>query len=85
MYKVGYLEQFTRTVFEKMGCSPVDAKMATDVFIAAELRGYSSHGMIRIKDYFQLWKAGRINVNPDVRIVHESPSTAATNKINTSR
>jgi L-2-hydroxycarboxylate dehydrogenase (NAD+) len=32
--------------------------------------------MIRIKDYFQLWKAGRINVNPDVRIVHESPSTA---------
>ncbi len=40
-----------------MGCSPEDAKMATDVFIAAELRGYSSHGMIRIKDYFQLWQA----------------------------
>jgi len=32
--------------------------------------------MIRIKDYFQLWQAKRINVNPDVRIVHESPSTA---------
>jgi L-2-hydroxycarboxylate dehydrogenase (NAD+) len=59
-----------------MGCSPGDAKMATDVFIAAELRGYSSHGMIRIKDYFQLWQSGRINVKPDVRIVHESPSTA---------
>ena len=40
MYKVDYLEQFTRTVFEKMGCSHEDAKMATDVFIAAELRGY---------------------------------------------
>ncbi len=59
-----------------MGCSPEDAKMATDVFIAAELRGYSSHGMIRIKDYFQLWQAGRINIKPDVRVVHESPSTA---------
>jgi len=76
MYTVEYLEQFTRNVFEKMGCSPEDAKMATDVFIAAELRGYSSHGMIRIKDYFQLWQAKRINVNPNVKIVHESPSTA---------
>ncbi len=76
MYKVEYLEDFTRKVFEKMGCSPGDAKTATDVFIAAELRGYSSHGMIRIKDYYQLWQAHRINVKPDVRIVHESPSTA---------
>jgi len=32
--------------------------------------------MIRIKDYYQLWKANRINVTPNVRIVHESPSTA---------
>jgi len=76
MYTPEYLEKFTRNVFEKMGCSPEDAKMATDVFIAAELRGYSSHGMIRIKDYYQLWKAGRINIKPNVRIVHESPSTA---------
>jgi len=76
MYTAKYLEEFTRNVFEKMGCSPEDAKMATDVFVAAELRGYSSHGMIRIKDYFQLWQAKRINIKPDVRIVHESPSTA---------
>jgi LDH2 family malate/lactate/ureidoglycolate dehydrogenase len=32
--------------------------------------------MIRIKDYFQLWKANRINVKPDVKVVHETPSTA---------
>ena len=76
MYTKDYLQQFTQEVFEKMGCSPEDAKMATDVFIAAELRGYSSHGMIRIKDYFQLWQAHRINVTPNVKIVHESPSTA---------
>lgn len=76
MYSVKTLEDFTRKVFEKMGCSPEHARMATDVFIAAELRGYSSHGMIRIKDYFQLWQANRINVRPEIRIVHESPSTA---------
>ncbi len=76
MYPHKYLFDFTKTVFEKMGCGEDDANIIADVFIAAELRGHASHGMIRIKDYYQLWKAGRINVNPDVRIIHESPSTA---------
>ncbi len=76
MYTPEYLEAFTRKVFEKMGCSAEDAAAATKVFIAAELNGLPSHGMLRIKDYFQMWQAGRINVKPNVRIVHESPSTA---------
>jgi LDH2 family malate/lactate/ureidoglycolate dehydrogenase len=76
MYRYEYLLDFTEKVFRKMGCSPYDARIIADVFLAAELRGHSSHGMIRIKDYFDLWKAGRINVNPDVKIVHETPSTA---------
>jgi L-2-hydroxycarboxylate dehydrogenase (NAD+) len=44
--------------------------------MAAELRGLSSHGMIRIKDYYQLWEAKRINVTPNIKVVHETPSTA---------
>jgi len=76
MYSYEYLLRFTRDVFLAMGCSEGESKVIADVFLAAELRGHSSHGMIRIKDYFQLWKAGRINVRPSVRIVHESPSTA---------
>ncbi len=50
--------------------------MASKVFLAAELRGLPSHGMIRIKDYFQLWEANRINTDPDIKIVHETPGTA---------
>lgn len=76
MYTKDYLHNFTVEVFEKMGCSTEDAIKAAKVFLAAELRGLPSHGMIRIKDYFQLWQAGRINTNPNIRIVHESPSTA---------
>ena len=60
----------------KMGCSDHDSSIISDVFMAAELRGHPSHGMIRIKDYYELWKAKRINTDPNVRIVHESPSTA---------
>ena len=31
---------------------------------------------MRVKDYFLLVEAGRINTKPNVRIVHETPSTA---------
>jgi LDH2 family malate/lactate/ureidoglycolate dehydrogenase len=76
MYTYSYLLDFTKKVFGKMGCSEKDAEIIADVFLAAELRGHASHGMIRIKDYHELWKAGRINVKPDVKVVHETPSTA---------
>ena len=76
MYEYKYLLEFTKNLFQKMGCSVRDSEIIADVFLAAELRDHASHGMIRIKDYYQLWKANRINVNPDIKIVHESPSTA---------
>jgi L-2-hydroxycarboxylate dehydrogenase (NAD+) len=76
MYTYSYLLGFTSNVFEKMGCSKADADSIAKVFLSAELRGLPSHGMIRLKDYFELWKANRINTKPNVRIVHESPSTA---------
>jgi LDH2 family malate/lactate/ureidoglycolate dehydrogenase len=44
--------------------------------MAAEIRGHPSHGMLRIKDYYELWRSGRINTSPKIRIVHETPSTA---------
>jgi LDH2 family malate/lactate/ureidoglycolate dehydrogenase len=76
MYDHNYLRDFTKQIFMKMGCNPEHSAIIADVFVAAELRGHASHGMIRIKEYYDLWKAGRVNVDPDVKIVHETPSTA---------
>jgi len=76
MYTVEYLRDFTEKVFLELGCSNDDARVITDVFMAAELRGLPSHGMIRIKDYFELWKADRINVRPNIMVVYETPCTA---------
>lgn len=70
------LFSFTKAFFEKTGCSPDDASDIADVFLAAELRGIGSHGLIRITDHYHLWKAGRLNTSPRIRIVHETPSTA---------
>lgn len=76
MYSHDYLFDFTKNVFMKMGHSEEHSESIAAVFIAAELRGHSSHGMIRIREYYELWKAGRLNVTPVIRIVHESPGTA---------
>jgi L-2-hydroxycarboxylate dehydrogenase (NAD+) len=76
MYTYDCLFDFTKRVFMKMGCNEKDSDVIADVFLAAEIRNHASHGMIRIKDYYELWKAGRINVNPAIKNVHETPSTA---------
>jgi L-2-hydroxycarboxylate dehydrogenase (NAD+) len=76
MYTYDYLFNLTKKIFVTMGCSEAQSDIIAEVFLAAEIRNHASHGMLRIKDYFELWKAGRINTSPQVRIVHESPSTA---------
>ena len=76
MFDFTLLKRYTTTLFEKMGCPPADAEVVADVLIAAELRGIPSHGLMRVKDYFQMVMAGRINTNPKVRIAYETPSTA---------
>jgi LDH2 family malate/lactate/ureidoglycolate dehydrogenase len=76
MYSYDYLLDVSKQIFSKMGCPEKDAETASKVFLAAELRGLSSHGMLRVKDYFQLWEAKRVNMKPKLRVVHETPSTA---------
>jgi L-2-hydroxycarboxylate dehydrogenase (NAD+) len=76
MFPYKQLHQFTRHVFQSMGCSETDAKLATDVLLSADLRGVDSHGVARLSGYVRLWEAGRINTKPNIRVVHETPSTA---------
>src|SRR6478609_2627208 len=76
MYSYQSLLDFSERVFIKMGSSKEDAKLAAEVLLSADLRGVDSHGVARLSGYVRLWEAGRINAKPNVRIVHESPSTA---------
>lgn len=59
-----------------MGCSDEHARLAADVLIRSDLRGIDSHGVARLSGYIRLWEKNRINSRPDIRIVHETPSTA---------
>ena len=58
-----------------IGCSEEHAALATEVLLSADLRGIDSHGVARLSGYV-LWQMSRINANPQIKIIHETPSTA---------
>ena len=76
IFSYDQLYQFTFSIFKSIGCSDEHAKIATTGLIAADIRGIDSHGVARLTGYVRLWEAGRVNANPDIKIVHETPSTA---------
>lgn len=71
------LYSFASNIFLQIGSTKENATNATKVLLSADLRGVDSHGIARLNGYVRLWKAGRVNANPVISIVHETPSTAA--------
>lgn len=70
------LFQFTKNIFLSIGCPEDDAQLATEVLLSADLRGIDSHGVARLSGYIRLWEKERINAKPNIKVVHETPSTA---------
>ncbi len=59
-----------------MGCPEDEAHLGADVLLSADLRGVDSHGVARLSGYVRLYEKGRLNPTPDIKVVHETPSTA---------
>lgn len=59
-----------------MGCHDRHAALATDILLRSDLRGIDSHGVARLSGYVRLWEKGRINPDPDIKIVYETATTA---------
>jgi LDH2 family malate/lactate/ureidoglycolate dehydrogenase len=76
VYPYEQLLNFTIGIFQKIGCPEKDARTAAIALLSADLRGIDSHGVARLIGYVRLWEAGRANTQPDIRILHETPSTA---------
>ena len=75
-YSYQQLFSFSKNIFLKIGCSEANAETAAKVLLSADLRGVDSHGIARLSGYIRLWEVNRINANPNVSIIHETPSTA---------
>ncbi len=75
-YSYEQLYTFSENIFKSIGCSVEHAATATKTLLSADLRGIDSHGIARLSGYVRLWEAKRVNATPDIKVIHETPSTA---------
>jgi len=75
-YTYQKLYTFSENIFKSIGCSDEHAATATKTLLSADIRGIDSHGIARLSGYVRLWEAKRVNATPDIKIIHETPSTA---------
>lgn len=76
LFSYEQLFSFTKKILMAMGHSNTDAELGAEVLLSADLRGVDSHGVARLRGYVRLWEARRMNPKPNIKIIHETPSTA---------
>lgn len=69
-------EQFMREVFCALGVPEEDAQICADVLITSDLRGIESHGIARLKYYYDRIQAGVQFPQTRFEVVRESQTTA---------
>ncbi len=76
IFSAEQLRRFTAHVFEYFNVPTEDAALAADVLAYSDEHGIDSHGIARLKTYYDLLQAKRINPRPDIKIIREKGSVA---------
>ena len=71
--KAEKLIDFCTRVFVKMGVTPADAKITSEILLKADLRGIHSHGIARIGRYYYGLKDGIMFPKPEIKTLRETP------------
>lgn len=70
------LENFMRDVFMGLSVPKNDAEIIADVLITADKKGIDSHGVQRLKMYYDRVKDGIYEVNTKIDVIKDGPTTA---------
>ncbi|MCL7454027.1 MAG: Ldh family oxidoreductase [Anaerolineae bacterium] len=70
------VQRFMIDVFKALGTPPGEAEICADVLIASDLRGIESHGIARLKYYYDRIQAGVQSVETEIEVVNETETTA---------
>jgi L-2-hydroxycarboxylate dehydrogenase (NAD+) len=73
------LSDFVDQALQRMDVPPDDARLAAKILVEADLMGIESHGVAHLMvhpSYVLGFKQGLVNPRPNIRVVHETPSTA---------
>ena len=76
LVKAEELKRFVTKIFIHVGMPKNDAAWIAETLTQAELRGTSSHGVIRIPDYMRRLETGAVNTNPVVTIEKDAGALA---------
>jgi LDH2 family malate/lactate/ureidoglycolate dehydrogenase len=69
------LRAFAERVLETLGVPEADARIAADVFIEADLRGFDSHGVARLPWFVRRIRLGLVAVEPVIQIRWRTATT----------
>ncbi|MHA2226573.1 MAG: Ldh family oxidoreductase [Candidatus Hodarchaeales archaeon] len=70
------LQNFMQDVFIGIGVPKEDAEICADVLIRSDLRGIESHGIQRLKMYYDRIRQGIQNADTKINIIKETETTA---------
>jgi hydroxycarboxylate dehydrogenase B len=70
------LQVAIQSVFEGVGASHSDAAIVAEHLVDAELSGVTSHGVIRVPQYLQAIRTGKVDPRASITIIREDAGTA---------
>jgi LDH2 family malate/lactate/ureidoglycolate dehydrogenase len=72
----GKIEAQLVSVFEAWGMSSEHATVTAQMMVETDLRGVDSHGISMLPTYDKEFRAGRLNMRPQWKVVRDRPSMA---------
>ncbi len=66
----------TYNIFKRVGLTDEDAAIMADILTLTEVRGISTHGYVRVKNYIKGILGGGMNRNNELTFTYDSPSWA---------
>lgn len=70
------LQEFMTEVLTRIGVPPQDAAICAEILIASDLRGIESHGIGRLKMYYDRIRAGIQNPLTKINVIRDKYATA---------
>lgn len=68
------LTRFAADLLTTGGLSPAEVRTVAGALVGANLRGYDSHGLMRIPQYLKQVEKGEIRPGAEFEVLHETPS-----------
>jgi len=78
LFDIHDLKKYVVKIFSAFGVPEIDAQIAADVLVTADLRGINSHGVIRLHSYYgDRLRKGYIDPFSPLTVLNESAATLA--------